>query len=137
MRKVIRVIFYILTRESILYEFDCRSIMQVSSSTINIDDYDKKQIYLQIMSDKFCMRIISSIISNSKTAVEISKETTIPISTVYRRLQLLQENKVIKISGGIGKDGKFFVYKSRLKTISAMFDGDTVRLTVTPNLNLQ
>ena len=68
--------------------------MQVSSSTINIEDYDKKQIYLQIMSDKFCMRIISSIINHSKTAVEISKETTIPISTVYRRLQLLQEKTV-------------------------------------------
>ena len=89
------------------------------------------------MSDHFCLAIISDIISNPKTAVDISKNTKIPISTVYRRLQFLQENKLLKITGGIGKDGKFFVYKSRLKTISAMFDGDTVRLTVTPNLNLQ
>ncbi len=109
--------------------------MQVSSSATNIEDNDQKQIYLQIMSDKFCMRIISSIINDSKTAVKISKETSIPISTVYRRLQFLQENKIIKVLGGIGKDGKFFVYKSRIKTISAMFDGEDVRLSVTSNLN--
>jgi DNA-binding transcriptional regulator YhcF (GntR family) len=107
--------------------------MQVSSSATNIEDNDQKQIYLQIMSDKFCMRIISSIINDSKTAVKISKETSIPISTVYRRLQFLQENKIIKVLGGIGKDGKFFVYKSRIKTISAMFDGEDVRLSVTSN----
>ena len=65
------------------------------------------------------MGIISSIIDKPKTAVEIAKSTTIPISTVYRRLQFLQENKMLKTSGGLNKDGKYFVYQSKLKTISA------------------
>ena len=52
------------------------------------------------------MGIISSIIDGPKTAVEIAKTTSIPISTVYRRLQFLQENKMLKTSGGLNKDGK-------------------------------
>ena len=94
-----------------------------------------KQIYFQILSDQFCMGIISSIIDNPKTAVEIAKTTTIPISTVYRRLQFLQEHKMLKTSGGLNKDGKYFVYQSKLKTISTFFDGSDTWVSVTPNLN--
>ena len=49
-----------------------------------IKDDTRKQIYLQILSDQFCMGIVSSIIVRPKTAVEIAKVTNIPISTVYR-----------------------------------------------------
>ncbi len=65
------------------------------------------------------MGIVSSIIDGPKTAVEISKVTNIPISTVYRRLQFLQEHKMLKTSGGLNKD----------------FDGSNIMISVTPNLN--
>ena len=81
------------------------------------------------------MGIVSSIIKTPKTAVEIAKATNIPISTVYRRLQFLQENKMLKTSGGLNKDGKYFVYLSKLKTISTYFDGSSTMVSVTPNLN--
>ena len=81
------------------------------------------------------MGIISSIIDKPKTAVEIAKSTTIPISTVYRRLQFLQENKLLKITGGIGKDGKYFLYQSRIKGFSTIFNGKSLEITVTSNLN--
>ena len=97
--------------------------MQISASTTTIKDDERKQIYLQILSDQFCMGIISSIIEQPKTAVEIAKSTSIPISTIYRRLQFLQENKMLKTSGGLNKDGKYFLYQSKLKTISTFFDG--------------
>ena len=109
--------------------------MQISTQATTIKDDERKQIYFQILSDQFCMGIISSIIDNPKTAVEIAKATTIPISTVYRRLQFLQENKMLKISGGLNKDGKYFVYLSKLKTISTFFDGSDMWVSVTPNLN--
>ena len=109
--------------------------MQISAQSTVIKDYTRKQFYLQILSDQFCMGIISSIINNPKTAVEISKVTDIPISTVYRRLQFLQENKMLKTSGGLNKDGKYFVYQSKLKTISTLFDGLNIWVSVTPNLN--
>ena len=109
--------------------------MQISASTTTIKDYERKQIYLQILSDQFCMGIISSIIEQPKTAVEIAKSTSIPISTIYRRLQFLQENKMLKTSGGLNKDGKYFLYQSKLKTISTFFDGSNMWVSVTPNLN--
>ena len=110
-------------------------ILQISTQATTIKDDERKQIYFQILSDQFCMGIISSIIDNPKTAVEISKTTTIPISTVYRRLQFLQENKMLKTSGGLNKDGKYFIYQSKLKTISTFFDGSDTWVSVTPNLN--
>ena len=109
--------------------------MQISTQATTIKDDERKQIYFQILSDQFCMGIISSIIDNPRTAVEIAKTTTIPISTVYRRLQFLQEHKMLKTSGGLNKDGKYFVYQSKLKTISTFFDGSDTWVSVTPNLN--
>ena len=110
-------------------------LLQISTSSTTIKDDTRKQIYLQIISDQFCMGIVSSIIDGPKTAVEISKVTNIPISTVYRRLQFLQEHKMLKTSGGLNKDGKYFVYLSKLKTISTFFDGSNIMISVTPNLN--
>ena len=109
--------------------------MQISASTTTIKDDERKQIYLQILSDQFCMGIISSIIEQPKTAVEIAKSTSIPISTIYRRLQFLQENKMLKTSGGLNKDGKYFLYQSKLKAASTFFDGSEIWVSVTPNLN--
>ena len=109
--------------------------MQISASSTTIKDNERKQIYLQILSAQFCMGIVSSIIETPKTAVEIAKLTNIPISTVYRRLQFLQEHKMLKTSGGLNKDGKYFVYQSKLKTISSFFDGLDIWVSVTPNLN--
>ena len=109
--------------------------MQISQPIKLVVDNEKKKIYLQVLSDHFCLAIISDIISNPKTAVDISKDTKIPISTVYRRLQFLQENKLLKITGGIGKDGKYFLYQSRIKGFSTVFNAKSLEITVTPNLN--
>jgi len=109
--------------------------LQISQPVKPIVDNEKKKIYLQVLSDHFCLAIISDIISNPKTAVDISKNTKIPISTVYRRLQFLQENKLLKITGGIGKDGKYFLYQSRIKGFSTIFNGKSLEITVTSNLN--
>jgi len=109
--------------------------LQISQPIKLIVDNEKKKIYLQVLSDHFCLAIISDIISNPKTAVDISKNTKIPISTVYRRLQFLQENKLLKITGGIGKDGKYFLYQSRIKGFSTVFNGESLEITVTANLN--
>ena len=108
--------------------------MQISTWPTIIDD-DRKQIYIRMVSDRFSIKIITSIINNSKTAVEISKETGIPISTIYRRIKFLQENKLIKVTGGINKDGKFFVYQSKIKEVEITFNGESIRVFVTPNLN--
>ena len=109
--------------------------MQLIPQIVKIDDENRKQIYLDVLSDQFCLSILTSIINQPKTAVVVAKETGIPISTVYRRLQFLQENKLLKVSGGINKDGKYFIYQSKIKEVSTKFDGISTIIHVTPNLN--
>ena len=109
--------------------------MHVSTWPIIIDDRDKMQIFARVISDQFSLKIITSIINNPKTAVVIAKETNIPISTVYRRLQFLQENKLLKVSGDINKDGKFFLYQSKIKEIKITFNGESMKVSIIPNLN--
>ena len=46
----------------------------------------------------------------SADKMEIAADTKIPISTVYRRLQTLHDNKFMAISGMISDDGKKFFY---------------------------
>ena len=46
--------------------------MQISTTSTTIKDDVRKQIYLQILSDQFCVGIISSIIDNPKTAAKAS-----------------------------------------------------------------
>nr|AIF24475.1 hypothetical protein [uncultured marine thaumarchaeote SAT1000_31_A02] len=42
---------------------------------------------------------------------------------------------MLKTSGGLNKDGKYFVYLSKLKAASTYFDGSEIWVSVTPNLN--
>ena len=110
-------------------------LLQVIPQIIKIDNENRKQIYLDVLADQFCLSILTSIINQPKTAVVVAKETGIPISTVYRRLQFLQVNKLLKVSGGINKDGKYFIYQSKIKEVSSKFDGISTMIHVTPNLN--
>jgi predicted transcriptional regulator len=50
-------------------------------------------------------------------------DARIPISTVYRRVQILHDLNLLKISGSINSDGKkCFLYKSKVKSIEIKFD---------------
>jgi predicted transcriptional regulator len=66
--------------------------------------------------------------------MEISSEKKIPISTVYRRLQTLYDAKLLAISGSINQDGKkYFLYKSRVKSISLKCDLEVTSIEFVPN----
>jgi hypothetical protein len=70
-----------------------------------------------------------------KAAIEISAQTKIPISTVYRRLQTLHDNKLLGISGSITTEGKkHFLYKSKVKAITTKFNGGNLEVEIIPNL---
>jgi len=109
--------------------------MQTVLNEISTVQLEKTQEILQVMADKYSRDILSTTQDAPKSALKLAQETGIPISTVYRRLQFLQENKMLKTSGGLNKDGKYFVYLSKLKTASTYFDGSEIWVSVTPNLN--
>jgi len=109
--------------------------MLVIQESRTIFDERQKNKILAMVSDEYCRKILSVIMKEYKSANKISKETKIPISTVYRRIQVLHDGKLIKISGTISDDGKkTFTYKSKITTISTFFNGDFIDIEIVPNV---
>ena len=109
--------------------------MQTLLQGRKVDLDERKEEILEILADKYCRTIIAATMDRPKCAIEISSEAKIPISTVYRRLQFLFDNKILRISGTISDDGKkYFLYKSRIKAISTNFNGSFVEVEIVPNI---
>ncbi len=109
--------------------------MQVIQKTRKIEDDQRKEAILSIVSDKYCRQILYSTIDRPKSAMELSSESKIPISTVYRRIQTLHDNKLVGVTGLISAEGKkYFLYKSKVKSIMSSCDGDQIEIHVVPNI---
>ncbi|MDH5431389.1 MAG: ArsR family transcriptional regulator [Nitrosopumilus sp.] len=108
--------------------------MQELIQSQKIMDEDRKQVILEILADTYCKLILHNTLEKPKSAMEISNEKKIPISTVYRRLQTLFDAKLLAISGSINQDGKkYFLYKSRIKSISLKCDLEVTTVELVPN----
>ena len=108
--------------------------MQELVPSLKIVDDERKQVILEIIADKYCKSILHNTLEKPKSAMEISGEKKIPISTVYRRLQTLFDAKLLAISGSINQDGKkYFLYKSKVKSISLKCDLEVTSVELIPN----
>ena len=99
-------------------------IMQTlqQQQVIKIEETERKDSLLEIVSDKYCRIILESIMNMPKSVIEITAETKIPMSTTYRRIQSLHDNKLVATSGTITDKGKrLFLYKSKIKGIQSIF----------------
>ena len=104
------------------------NIMQILQSKYKIENTEKDTL-LSILSDKYSRAIITATMDKPKSAIELAVETKIPISTIYRRLQTLYDNKLLRTSGMISNEGKkFFLYKSRIKGIHSSFENGQVEV---------
>jgi len=109
--------------------------MQIIQETRKIEDDQRKEAILSIVSDKYSRQILYSTIDRPKSAVEISSENKIPISTVYRRIQILHDNKLVGVTGSISAEGKkSFLYKSKVKAIISSCNGNDIEIQVVPNI---
>jgi predicted transcriptional regulator len=91
--------------------------------TFRIEEKERKDNILEILSDKYCRLILESIMHTPKSAMEITAETKTPMSTVYRRIQTLHDSKLLAVSGMITDEGKrLFLYKSKIKGIQSTFN---------------
>jgi predicted transcriptional regulator len=87
--------------------------------TQEISDDVRKQIILESIADKYSEQILKNTIEKPKSAMMISEEEKIPLSTVYRKLQRLYDGKLLAISGSINRDGKkYFLYMSKIKEVT-------------------
>lgn len=97
--------------------------VEIVKNTYKIEESTKKDTLLSIMADKYCRAIIDATRDKPKSAIELTYETEIPISTIYRRLQTLHDNNLVRTSGMISGDGKkLFLYKSKIKGIHSTFE---------------
>ncbi len=103
-------------------------------SETEIRNEDKRDKVTMAIADKYCRQIIKLLVDRPKSALEISRETKISISTVYRKLQYLSDLKLLRVSGQINQDGKkFFYYQSKIRTISTFFEEGCLTVKVTAN----
>jgi len=103
-----------------------------------IEDPDRKEAILEMLSDKYCRAILTATMNVPKSAMDLTTDTKIPISTIYRRLQMLHDGKLVRISGLISDDGKkLFLYKSKVRGITIDFDGDKIEAEIIPNIERQ
>ncbi len=114
--------------------FDICITTKVSSDALReivIDQDEQKQKALEVFSDNYTRLILSTMMENPKSALQISDETKIPLTTVYRKLHHLLEDNLIRISGQIAENGKKnFLYKSKLKSFHVTFTKDRFAILV-------
>ncbi len=109
--------------------------MQVMQKTRRIEDEQRKEAILSIVSDKYCRQILNLTMDKPKSAMELSSDSKIPISTVYRRIQTLHDNKLVGVTGLISSEGKkYFLYKSKVKAITTSCNGNEIEIQVVPNI---
>ena len=98
--------------------------MEISkaSSGEHITNDELKEIFLNVLSDNSSRRILDAIIDTPKSILEINDETQVPMRTVYRKIRSMHDCNLLKISGTITDTGKkYFLYKSKIRSISASY----------------
>ena len=90
---------------------------------------------LSMMADEYMRKIVSSVQAVDKSAVEISQENGIPVSTCYRRIRgLIELGFLRELRTVVTDDGKRYqTYKSALKQVSVKFSIDGI--SVVPTFN--
>jgi len=112
--------------------------MQVLLQGKPVQEQTTKDVLLEILADKYSRAILESTIDMPKSALDLSKDCGIPISTAYRRVQRLHSHKLLGISGSINEDGKkYFLYKSKIKCIVTCFNNGTLEVEIIPNSDLK
>lgn len=90
---------------------------------------------LKALSDEYSRTILNFTIEQPKSVVDMVKECDIPMTTAYRRVNDLKENKILKVTGSIVTDDgkKYFLYQSRLKAIYVVFGLESLDVQIIDN----
>ena len=89
-----------------------------------IKDPKLKQTMLNCISDVYLRSVLFSTIDKPKSVFQISKNTKIPLRTVYRKIGFLIENNLLTTSSVVTDDGKkYFLYQSKIDSVSSQVCG--------------
>ena len=100
-----------------------------------VNDELAKQRILRVLSDEYSRHILTATINQPQSALEISKNFQIPITTVYRRIEeLVEAGLIAAVKSGRTVDGKWYdLYRSLLLRIDVSFEYGEV--TINAKLN--
>ncbi len=108
--------------------------MQSLENGTFLDNETQKNDLLNVLADDYSRNILNRIIEIPKSGVQLSNETGIPASTVYRKLSRMADLKLMKITGIISPEGKkIFLYQSRVKSVYAKFEGGFIAMEIILN----
>lgn len=101
----------------------------------HIINQERADVILQVLSEPERRKIIDTIKNEFKTAVQIAKDTKIPVTTIYRRLTELTEKNILIASARINASKKKeLIYKSKVRKVIATFDNGAVDVKIYTNL---
>ena len=108
--------------------------MQLLENGNLVDSETQKSDLLNILADEYSRNLLNLIIDIPKSGVQLSNETGIPGSTVYRKISRMADLKLLKITGIISPEGKkIFLYQSKIKSIYTKFEGGSIHMEIIPN----
>ena len=67
-------------------------------------DSDFRKAILKALSDEYSRKIMNYTIDEPKSVVNVVKDCDIPMTTAYRRVRELEENRILKVTGSIVTD---------------------------------
>lgn len=106
-----------------------------NGDSLIVNDEPAKQRILTALSDEYSRQILTATAQKPLSALDISKNYEIPITTVYRRIEeLVEAGLLAAVKSGRTTDGKWYdLYRSLLLRIDVTFDGVDVRINATLN----
>ena len=98
-------------------------------------DSNLRKAILKALSDEYSRTIMNYTIEQPKSVVDIVKECNVPMTTAYRRVRELEENKILKVTGSVVTDDgkKYFLYQNRLKSIYVIFGLEELDVQIVDN----
>ncbi len=98
-------------------------------------DSNLRKVILKALSDEYSRTIMNYTIEQPRSVVQIVKDCDIPMTTAYRRVNELEENKILKVTGSVVTDDgkKYFLYKNRLKSIYVIFGLEELDVQIVDN----
>ena len=101
-----------------------------------ITNEKQKEAILNALLDDYSRKILNSTIDKAKSITEIIREQEIPMTSTYRRVKLLMDNKLIKVERSmVTEDGKrYYLYLSSIKNASIKYNEGELIVEITPNI---
>lgn len=102
---------------------------------IRVDHKLEERNLLKALGDEVTRTILLSMIEEPKSAIDITREKKIPISSVYRKIHWLENAHLIKVKGFVitGDGKKYHLYQSRIKTLQVLLMNNGVEVEFTNN----